>query len=140
MLNKHRSFLKALSFLCILSLILSLLHPVGIWQNARADDVNVYNGGYDSYNGKGRDYWLAQAKVIDSKNPNQYLDKIQINGKDEYFNCEIYADRRMVVYGEPWDVPDNKFVWNFKEDQTDTFIKTEMAQVHVAGSDMLVIP
>jgi len=115
-LKKHKSWFKALSFLCVLSLILSIVPPVGIWQNVKADDVTLYNGGYDSYNGKDRNYWMQQAgfklKEIDK------YKSIKVNGKDEYFNCEIYAERRMVVYGEPWDVPQNKYSSpvGFKED------------------------
>ncbi|BCS82353.1 Athe_2463 domain-containing protein [Anaerocellum diazotrophicum] len=121
MLKKHKSLFKALSFLCILSLILSLVPPAGIWQTVKADDINLYNGGYDSYNGKDRSYWMQQAG-FKSEEINTYK-SIKVNGKDEYFNCEIYAERRMVVYGTPWDVPDNNFVWNFKEDPNGYFHK-----------------
>jgi len=105
--KKHRSFLKALSFLCILSLVLSLIPPVGIWQRVKADDTTLYNGGLDSYNGQGRSYWLSKANPS-GKLPPSIKDP---NGsdKDLYFNCEIYAERRMVVYGEPRDVPQNKY-------------------------------
>ncbi|BCS82360.1 Athe_2463 domain-containing protein [Anaerocellum diazotrophicum] len=108
--NKHRSLFKALSFLCILSLILSLVPPVGIWQRINADDTTLYNGGYTSYNGLGSYDWAKKAGVKDPTDPNKYLDKIQVNGKDEYFNCEIYAERGQVVYGTPDDVPENHLV------------------------------
>lgn len=122
MFKRHRSFSKALSFLCILSLVLSLVPPVGIWQSVKADDTTLYNGGIDSYNGQGRSYWLQQA----DKGSGTIPDKVFISSINKwvYFNCEIYAERRdMIVYGEPWDVPDNNFVWNFKEDPNGYFHK-----------------
>jgi len=121
MLNIRRSWFKALSFLCIVSLALSIIPPVGIWQSVRAADTTLYNGGYTSYNGHDYKWWVenvAQVKTQDDKNwlysipnpnnPSQYL----------YFNCEIYAERKMVVYGEPWDVPQNEYSSpvGFKED------------------------
>uniref|UniRef100_A0A7C5V1Y7 Uncharacterized protein n=1 Tax=Caldicellulosiruptor owensensis TaxID=55205 RepID=A0A7C5V1Y7_9FIRM len=123
MFKKHRSFVKALSFLCILSLILSLFPPVGIWQSAKANDTNLYNGGYDSYNGLGRSYWLQQA----NKDSKTIPDKIFVNSINKwvYFNCEIYAERGQVVYGEPWDVPENQQYGNFKADPNGYFLKNK---------------
>ncbi|ADQ05250.1 PKD domain-containing protein [Caldicellulosiruptor owensensis OL] len=118
MFKRHRSFVKALSFLCVLSLILSIIPPVGIWQSVKANDTTLYNGGYNSYNGQNRSYWLQQAdksgNILPSKN---------IKGKDLYFNCEIYAERRQIVYGEPWDVPENQEYGNFKADPNGYFLK-----------------
>jgi len=34
---------------------------------------------------------------------------MQSLGAYKKLNCEIYAERRMVVYGEPWEVPQNKY-------------------------------
>jgi len=116
--KKHKSFLKALSFLCILSLVLSLIPPVGIWQSVKADDTTLYNGGINSYNGQGRSYWMQKAgiKQPSIKDPNN-------SNKDLYFNCEIYAERRQIVYGEPWDVPENQQYGNFKADPNGYFLK-----------------
>ncbi|WPX08869.1 Athe_2463 domain-containing protein [Anaerocellum danielii] len=110
MLIKRRSFLKALSFLCILSLILSIVPPVGIWHSIKAaDDLSVYNGGYTSYGGYDYKWWVDnKAKVQDEQeNP---LYSITLNGKTLYFNCEIYAEHGQVVYGTPDDVPQNHLV------------------------------
>ncbi|WAM36593.1 hypothetical protein OTK01_000368 [Caldicellulosiruptor acetigenus] len=103
--KKHESWFKALSFLCILSLVLSLIPPVGIWQSVKADDVTLYNGGLDSYNGLSYTEWAKKAGVKPT------LD-VTINGttKTLHFNSEIYAERGQVVYGEPDDVPANHLV------------------------------
>jgi len=119
--KKHKSFLKALSFLCILSLVLTLIPPVGIWQSVKADDTTLYNGGIDSYNGQGRSYWMQKARIKQPsiKDPNG-------SDKDLYFNCEIYAEReKSVVYGEPWDVPENQQYGNFKPDPNGYFLKNK---------------
>ncbi|ADQ04153.1 PKD domain-containing protein [Caldicellulosiruptor owensensis OL] len=120
MFKKHRSFVKALSFLCVLSLILSIVPPVGIWQSVKANDTTLYNGGYDSYNGQDRRYWLQQADKSGKIPPS-----INIKGKDLYFNCEIYAERRQIVYGEPWDVPENQEYDGFKADPNGYFLKNK---------------
>lgn len=110
MLFKHRSLLKALSFLCILSLVLSIVPPVGIWHNAKAaDDPSVYNGGYTSYGGHDSSWWAGQAGVVDVQT-RKPITTINVNGKTLYFNCEIYAERGQVVYGTPDDVPQNHLV------------------------------
>jgi len=36
------SLFKALSFLCILSLVFSIIPPTGIWQNVKAEDIALY--------------------------------------------------------------------------------------------------
>lgn len=102
--NKHRSLFKALPFLCILSLVLSLVPPIGIWQSVKAEDTTVYNGGYDSYGGKTKDEWFQLPALRNTPK------SIPVNGKTLYFNCEIYAERGQVVYGTPDDVPENHLV------------------------------
>ncbi|ADQ06128.1 hypothetical protein Calhy_0380 [Caldicellulosiruptor hydrothermalis 108] len=125
MLNNNKSLFKALSFLCILSLVLSFVPPVRIWQTVKADDTKLYNGGIDSYNGQGRDYWLQRA----DKGSGTIKDKIFVPSINKwvYFNCEIYAERGQVVYGEPWDVPANSLASpaGFKADSSGYFLQNK---------------
>lgn len=126
---RNRSLSKALSFLCILSLILSLIPPVSIWQNVKAD-TTVYNGYFGSYGGQNRDYWARQAGVLPSVTIS--------DGRTFYFNCEIYAERGQVVYGTPADVEQNSLVLpaGFKPDPNGYFYAGKQAN----GSYTLATP